>query len=246
MSGLRYLPRQDGNPNGTIGRYTVTVSTDGTTFSEPVATGEFYDSPTEKPVRFPPVTARLVRLTAITEAGNRGPWSSAADIRVLGVNPRAAYAGEMGSDHRLPDRAGLSRRPADQQAADLLRVRADGLRHDEHRHPGRHLRPGDRQHQPVQSSIDVGHQMFCSGLTLLTDGRVLINGGSSDSATTIYDPFANTWTRGPLMTIPRAYQGNTLLSDGRVFTIGGSWHRRGRPQHGEVWTPTARPAPGGG
>ena len=45
VSGLRYLPRQDGNPNGTIGRFTVTVSMDGTTFSEPVATGEFYDSP---------------------------------------------------------------------------------------------------------------------------------------------------------------------------------------------------------
>ena len=44
--------------------------------------------------------------------------------------------------------------------------------------------------------IDVGHQMFCTGLTLLADGKVLINGGSSDSATTIYDPVADTWTRG--------------------------------------------------
>ncbi|HEY4569965.1 MAG TPA: galactose oxidase-like domain-containing protein, partial [Kribbella sp.] len=86
-------------------------------------------------------------------------------------------------------------------------------------------------------SIDLNHQMFCSGLTLLADGRVLINGGSSDSATTIYDPFTDTWTRGPLMTIPRAYQGNALLSDGRVFTIGGSWHDAAGHKHGEVWTP---------
>jgi galactose oxidase len=85
--------------------------------------------------------------------------------------------------------------------------------------------------------IDVGHQMFCTGLTLLADGKVLINGGSSDSATTIYDPVADTWTRGPRMTIPRAYQGNTLLSDGRVFTIGGSWHDAAGHKHGEVWAP---------
>jgi len=86
------------------------------------------------------------------------------------------------------------------------------------------------------SSIDVGHQMFCIGLSLLPDGKLLIAGGSSDSATTIYDPFTNTWTRGPLMTIPRAYQGNTLLSDGRVFTIGGSWHDAAGHKHGHEIT----------
>ena len=31
-----------------------------------------------------PRIARYVRLTALTEAGNRGPWSSAAEINVLG------------------------------------------------------------------------------------------------------------------------------------------------------------------
>ena len=94
--------------------------------------------------------------------------------------------------------------------------------------------------------IDLGHQMFCTGLAMLTDGKVLINGGSSDSATTIYDPFTDTWTRGPQMTIPRAYQGNTLLSDGRVFTIGGSWHDAPATRTARSGRPAARPAPGDG
>jgi galactose oxidase len=238
VSGLRYLPRQDGNPNGRIGEYTVTVSTDGTNFSGPVATGTFSDSATEKPVRFPAVTARYVRLTANTEVGDRGPWSSAAEIQVLGVNPTATYAGRWGptvafplvpvSAVVLPNNKLLTFSAYGPMAFDLTSTVTVVAVHD--------LTTGEVSQS---STIDVGHQMFCTGLTLLTDGRVLINGGSSDSATTIYDPVTDTWTRGPLMTIPRAYQGNTLLSDGRVFTIGGSWHDAAGHKHGEVWTPNS-------
>jgi galactose oxidase len=235
ISGLRYLPRQDGNPNGNIGQYAVSVSTDGATFST-VATGSFSDSAIQKPVRFPAVTARHVRLTAMTEAGNRGPWSSAAEIEVLGVNPQATYAGVWGptiafpivpvSAVVLPNNKLLVFSAFAPMAFDMTSTVTQVAMYD--------LAIGTVSQS---SSIDLGHQMFCSGLTLLTDGRVLINGGSSDSATTIYDPFTDTWTRGPLMTIPRAYQGNALLSDGRVFTIGGSWHDAAGHKHGEVWIP---------
>src|SRR5262249_35104720 len=37
--GLRYLPRQDGSPNGTIASYQVYVSPDGITWGTPAATG---------------------------------------------------------------------------------------------------------------------------------------------------------------------------------------------------------------
>src|SRR5829696_266391 len=43
VSGLRYLPRQDGSLNGAIGRYSVTVSRDGSTFSAPVVRGTWAD-----------------------------------------------------------------------------------------------------------------------------------------------------------------------------------------------------------
>ena len=79
------------------------------------------------------------------------------------------------------------------------------------------------------------HDMFCPGTTNLADGRLLINGGISTQATSIYDSRTNSWTRGPAMVIPRGYNANTLLADGSVFTLGGSWSGGTGGKHGEVW-----------
>jgi len=86
------------------------------------------------------------------------------------------------------------------------------------------------------ANINTHHQMFCTGLALLADGRVLINGGSNDKATTVYDPTTNTWTQGSLMNIPRAYEGDTLLSTGQVLTLGGSWYDGAGNKNGELFT----------
>jgi galactose oxidase len=86
-SGFTYLPREDGSPNGTIGRYEITTSSDGTTWSSAVATGTWNDDAREKVVVFPPVQVRFVRLTAFTEAGSRGAWSSAAELSLIGDPP---------------------------------------------------------------------------------------------------------------------------------------------------------------
>jgi galactose oxidase len=92
----------------------------------------------------------------------------------------------------------------------------------------------------VTEPIDINthHQMFCEGLAVLADGRVLINGGSNDRATTIYDPVTNTWSIGPLMNIPRAYNADTLLSTGQVLTLGGSWYDSAGDKNGELFTPS--------
>ncbi|GAA0670491.1 phospholipase C, phosphocholine-specific [Kitasatospora atroaurantiaca] len=84
VAGLTCLPRQDGTVNGRIGRYEVYLSGDGTNWGTPVATGAFADDATLKTVRFEPARARYVRLRALTEAGNRGPWTSAAEVTPLG------------------------------------------------------------------------------------------------------------------------------------------------------------------
>jgi len=47
------------------------------------ATGAFSDIATAQTTTFDPRIARYVRLTALTEAGNRGPWSSAAELNLL-------------------------------------------------------------------------------------------------------------------------------------------------------------------
>jgi len=78
--------------------------------------------------------------------------------------------------------------------------------------------------------------MFCSGLTYLTDGRIMVNGGSSSMHTAIYNPATNTWTSAAMMNIARGYNGTVTLSTGEAFTIGGSWSGNGSPKDGEVWS----------
>ncbi|GAA2143675.1 beta-galactosidase [Kitasatospora kazusensis] len=85
LDGLTYLPRQDGSPNGRIGSYEVYVSDTATAWGSPVATGAFTDTAAPKTVALPPTTGRYLRLRALSEAGGRGPWTSAAEIGVTGV-----------------------------------------------------------------------------------------------------------------------------------------------------------------
>jgi hypothetical protein len=90
-----------------------------------------------------------------------------------------------------------------------------------------------------------GADMFCPGTAVLPDGRVLVNGGSSSSKTSIYSPVTSTWSTSGAMNVPRGYQGDTLLSYGtvsngvlsgvQVLTLGGSWSGGEGAKSGEVW-----------
>lgn len=86
VTGITYLPRQDvptgGKINGNIGNYTVGLSSDNLIYTT-VASGTFVDDATKKTVYFTSTTARYVKIIATTEAGNRGPWTSAAEFQVL-------------------------------------------------------------------------------------------------------------------------------------------------------------------
>ncbi|MFN8080397.1 MAG: glycoside hydrolase family 31 protein [Kineosporiaceae bacterium] len=84
VSGLRYLPRQDGGVNGRIGRYEVYVSPSTTSWGTAVATGTFADTAAEKSVSFAAKSGRYLRIRALSEAGNRGQWTSAAEFTALG------------------------------------------------------------------------------------------------------------------------------------------------------------------
>lgn len=98
----------------------------------------------------------------------------------------------------------------------------------------------------VRQDATVGHNMFCTGTTLLADGRLLVNGGSNAPVTSLYDPDARSFTRVQNMVTPRGYNGNTILADGSVLTIGGSWSNDAGRKDGEIWTPSGgwRAAPG--
>jgi galactose oxidase len=83
------------------------------------------------------------------------------------------------------------------------------------------------------------HDMFCPGISLDFNGRVIVTGGSNAAKTSIYDPASNAWTGAPNMQIARGYQSSTTLTDGRVFTIGGSWSGARGGKDGEIYDPSA-------
>ncbi|PWQ94671.1 Ig-like domain-containing protein [Leucothrix arctica] len=80
------------------------------------------------------------------------------------------------------------------------------------------------------------HDMFCPGISNLPDGRVLVNGGSGNDQTSLYNPVTDLWESGDKMNTVRGYQGNVTLSDGSVFTVGGSWSGARGNKNAEVWT----------
>lgn len=81
--------------------------------------------------------------------------------------------------------------------------------------------------------------MFCSRISALQDGRIVITGGSDAEAVSIYNPTNNQSTRAPDMKIARGYQTSATLSEGRVFTVGGSWSGGMLPKPGEVLWPNS-------
>ena len=82
VCGLRYLPRQTGNSNGTITQYQILVSDDGENFTL-VAEGDWAADSTWKISQFRGVKAkyvRLVSLDAVTD--NSWVFASAAELRL--------------------------------------------------------------------------------------------------------------------------------------------------------------------
>ncbi len=81
------------------------------------------------------------------------------------------------------------------------------------------------------SNVALSYQrdIFCSGMSVLPDGRVFIAGGhlyqgvfgGGVANTTIFDPADNSWTEGPLMSQPRWYPTTAQLGDGSVMIFGG-------------------------
>ena len=242
ISGFRYLPRTDVE-NGRIGSFEITVSTDGTTWGGPVARGTWADSSDEKNVTFAPVTARYVQLSAFTEAGNRGPWSAAAEINLIGgtngdLTVKGAASESQGSwgptinFPLVPAAAALL--PGNRLLTwSAYSPTTFGGANGYTQTSILNLTTGEVSQTQVSNT---GHDMFCPGTSMLPDGRIMISGGSNSTKTTLYNPGTNTWTAGPAMKIARGYQSNVTTSTGEVFSIGGSWSGGVGGKHGEVWS----------
>jgi hypothetical protein len=90
-------------------------------------------------------------------------------------------------------------------------------------------------------SIPVPDMLFCSGHTLMADGRVMVSGGHFNDdrglrATNIFDPVSQTWATGlPKMAAGRWYPTVTTLADGRLVTVAGRDSASNEVLVPEVW-----------
>jgi Domain of unknown function (DUF1929)/Glyoxal oxidase N-terminus/Galactose oxidase, central domain len=80
--------------------------------------------------------------------------------------------------------------------------------------------------------------LFCSGLSLLDDGRVFVIGGAEDlgvgmASAHIFDPATSKWTKKATMRMPRWYPTANKLADGRILATSG----RGGESSIEVYDP---------
>lgn len=67
------------------------------------------------------------------------------------------------------------------------------------------------------------HDMFCGGVSLLPDGRLLVNGGNNTIRDcSVFDWRTNQWAPAPDMNDARWYNTSVALPDGTVFTASGS------------------------
>ena len=81
VRGLTYLPRQDGNTNGQVARYSVETSMDGKTWAK-ATEGTFGKGAAMKTASFAPTSCRYVRLTCLSEQGKQD-FASAAEVSAI-------------------------------------------------------------------------------------------------------------------------------------------------------------------
>ncbi|KAL9126151.1 MAG: hypothetical protein Q9217_004762, partial [Psora testacea] len=245
IKSVSYQPRQDGQANGNIGGHTISLSLDGVTFTTPKALGTWRDDASTKTSIFEATNARYVRLTATTEAGGRGPWSSAAEIQIYtSTVPAPAYNGIGGGQWSptidfplVPVAAALEYNSGNlltwsSYAADQFGGSPGGTTLTATYFPG-------SQTVSQRTVTNTQHDMFCPGLNVDSRGRIFVTGGNNAEKTSIYTPAGSAWSGAPNMNIPRGYQSQVTLSDGRTFVIGGSWSGGEGGKDGEVYSISA-------
>lgn len=236
INGFNYLPRQDGIANGRIGDYKLELSQDRNAWTQ-VASGSWLDDASTKQVGFGAQNARYVRITATSEAGNRGTWTSAAELKV-NFAPTNANGGQWGPVISLPIAPAAAF--VEYNSGKVLTYAsfrgnsfagaAEGMTY---------TATYDPSNGAVSERIvtNTQHDMFCPGMSLLFSGNAIITGGDDAMKTSIFDPTSNSWSSASDMKLGRGYQASTTLSNGKVFTIGGSWNGGRGGKNGEQYDP---------
>lgn len=86
VSGLTYLPRQDGGVNGRVAQYEIYVSDNPSNWGSAVATGTWTNDSVLKTVNFTAKMGKYLRLVSLSEV-NGNLWTAAAEIDVITTVP---------------------------------------------------------------------------------------------------------------------------------------------------------------
>lgn len=247
VQAVSIQPRSANNANGRIGGHKIEVSLDNTSW-QLVAVGTYNNDATIKKTKFVTRRARYVRITATSEAQNNGnQFTSIAEVNVFqdvtGSTP-TAYTAPMPGKGLWEKTIDFPLIPA---AVSLLTngkllvwsaYAKDNFGGQRGFTQTGIYDPATGESSQLQVS-NTQHDMFCPGISLDFNGRVIVTGGSDAAKTSIYDPSGNTWTGAPNMQIARGYQSTTTCSDGRIFNIGGSWSGGRGGKNGEIYDPTS-------
>jgi len=242
VNSVAYQPRQDGQSNGNIGGHQISISADGVNFNTPKVLGTWMDDSSTKTSIFEATNGRYVKLTALTEAGNRGPWSSAAEIQIFTTTTPAPtyghiYGGEWSPtiDFPLvPVSVALEYTTGNILAWSSYAASTFGGSAGSQTLTATFF--PNSQTVTQRTVTNTNHDMFCEGLNLDSRGRIFATGGNSAQKTSIYTPSSDSWSAGPLTQIARGYASQCTLSDGRTFLIGGSWSGGTGGKNGEVYS----------
>lgn len=254
VTGFSYQPRQNVSLAGNIVQHTLSLSSDGTTWTAPVAFGTFLADNTTKYSFFTPVVARYVRLTALSSqmAGDRD--TSVAELNIYTPYPAQSPAAFLPSDPSTQGRWGATiDLPVDPAAAfvtaDDVVVMFSAFRPDDNwdtvKDDGGTGQTYTTLWRPGSSDVsqrivsNTRHDMFCPGLSMDVNGLVVVSGGNDENLTSIYDPATHNWRSGAHLNIPRGYHSSVTIGDGRIFTIGGSFSGALGGKNGEIYDSTA-------
>lgn len=190
VHGLSYLPRQTpGNQQGNIGQHLIEISPDGASWT-PVARGTWEDDQQVKVSNWPGTMARYLRLTALTEADNRGPWAAAAEIQPLiqstYLSPAPETQGQWGETIAFPlVPVATTLVPATGEVLVWSAWNADKYGDGNGRTVTAIFTPSTGL---VTQSIvtNTQHDMFCPGISLSASGLIVVAGGNNAEKTSIY------------------------------------------------------------
>lgn len=174
-------------------------SNDGHTFTQ-VAVGTWIDDASLKTTTFTSVNAQYVTIKATTEAGGRGQWTSAAEFNVYTSAFAAAPATSAGKGAWVltVDYPLVPVSLAHQWSTNSLLAWSSYTPSTFGGSPGTttYTASYDPGSQTVTQAIvsNIKHDMFCEGLSLTFDGKIISTGGNTDAATSSFDSTSHAWT----------------------------------------------------